>query len=216
VSQQTFEGFSKAALEELDGSGASPLRSIREEAFGAFERLPMPSPETEEWRYTDLRDLDLRFVPFAFEPAVTTLEEVKPDVLPGGGAAARAGLSIQHNSTVVVTHVEPDVRRRGVLFTSLDEAIERHWHLVDPHLHRAVPTARTRFTALHAAYRTGGTAWRSFRIPCSFWTKGPSSRSSTAIPRRRWTGCCRTPSSSCTSARRPSCATWRSRTGGRE
>ena len=33
--------------------------------FEEFEALPVPSQETEEWRYTDLSDFDLDFVPFS-------------------------------------------------------------------------------------------------------------------------------------------------------
>jgi len=158
VGPQTVTGFSKAVLEELDGSRSLPLRALRETAFGQFETMPMPSPGTEEWRYTDLQDLDLSFAPYASEPAATSLDEVKPDLLEAAGEVGeRAGLSIQHNSSVVVTHVDPQAAGRGVMFTSLDEATERHWHLVEPHLHRAVPTSRTRFTALHGAFRAGGT-----------------------------------------------------------
>ena len=46
---------------------------------------------------------------------------------------------------------------RGVWFGSLDEASETHPELVEPFLHQLVPAGRTKFTALHAAFRTGGT-----------------------------------------------------------
>src|SRR5436190_1999894 len=37
------------------------------------------------------------------------------------------------------------------------EAFDGHPELVEPFLHQLVPTARTKFTALHGAFRTGGT-----------------------------------------------------------
>src|SRR2546421_348651 len=40
---------------------------------------------------------------------------------------------------------------------SPDEAARSHPELVEGHLHRLVGSDRTRFTALHAAFRTGGT-----------------------------------------------------------
>ena len=69
--------------------------------------MPVPSPETEEWRYTDLREFDLStFRPYKEEPAAETLDEVKPDVLAyTGHIGERAGLSIQHNSTSVIAHI---------------------------------------------------------------------------------------------------------------
>ena len=41
----------------------------------------MPSPETEEWRYTDLRDLDLSFDAHVPEPAASSIDEVDPELL---------------------------------------------------------------------------------------------------------------------------------------
>ena len=155
MSQRTVTGFSKAVL---DGLGSPLLRARREAAFGQFESMPTPSPDTEEWRYTDLRGFDLSFEPYVPEPHAPTLDHVDPNLLEAaGGIGERAGLCIQHNSSVVAAHLERQVAERGVLLTSLDEATERHQHLVEPYLHQAVPTTRTRFTALHGAFRTGGT-----------------------------------------------------------
>ena len=49
--------------------------AIRARAFDEFEALPMPSQETEEWRYTDLSGFELDFAPHT----------------PGHGASGRAG-----------------------------------------------------------------------------------------------------------------------------
>ena len=119
----------------------------------------MPSPETEEWRYTDLRHLDLSpFVAYSGEPSAANLDDVRPEILTAAGAVGeRSGLSIQHNSTVVTTHIDPVEAAKGVTFTSLDEALVRHGSLLGDRLHNAVSTHRSRFTALHAAFRTGGT-----------------------------------------------------------
>jgi Fe-S cluster assembly protein SufD len=152
----TTTGFTRAALEEavrrdVDSPG-------RREAFEAFEASPTPSPETEEWRYTDLRELDLSLDAFVPEPAAPSLDEVDPELLEAAGELGeRSGLSIQHNSSMVTTHLDPAAAARGVLFTSLDEAVARHRHLLQGRLHGAVPTSRTRFTALHGAFRSGGT-----------------------------------------------------------
>jgi Fe-S cluster assembly protein SufD len=155
----TATGFSREALEEVlrrHGDGAP--RGLRDEAFQQFEVMPVPSPETEEWRYTDLRDFDLaQFTPYAEEPKAETLDDVKPDLLEAAGQVGeRGGLSIQHNSTVITTHLDPSEATKGVIFTSLDEAAQTHPDLLTGRLHHAVPTGRTRFTALHGAFRTGG------------------------------------------------------------
>lgn len=155
-------GFTRDALTALtSGDVAVPaaMQRLRAHAFDLFEAMPMPSPDTEEWRYTDLRDLDLSaYRPYQPEPTADTLDDVKPEILAAAGTVGeRHGLSIQHNSTVVTTHLHPDVEARGVVFGSLDAALDTHADLLKDRLHVAVPPARTRFTALHAALRTGGT-----------------------------------------------------------
>ena len=150
--------FSIEALEDLKRRDSRELaRALRDKAFEELDAMPVPSPETEEWRYTDLREFDLSaFTTAAEEPLAQTLDEVKPDLLEAAGAVGeRAGLAIQHNSTLITTHLDPEAAAKGVLFTSLDEAARTQG--LERHLHVAVPTGRTRFTALHGAFRTGGT-----------------------------------------------------------
>jgi Fe-S cluster assembly protein SufD len=151
----TTTPFDERALAELPGvagfTGELRLRALRE-----FETLPIPSQETEEWRYTDLSDFDLDLVPFT----------------PGGGPEAvnvhgvlqaaavsgeRAGLQIQRNSEVISTQLASGVADDGVVFCDLDAAAATHPDLVERYLHSLVPTSRTKFLALHGAFRTGGT-----------------------------------------------------------
>ncbi len=111
------------------------VRETRTRAFEEFRALPIPSQETEEWRYTDLSEFDLSFVPH----------------VPGHGAGAPG------HPSVAMTTSNQDLAAKGVVFCDLDEAAEHHAELVEPHLHSLVPTPRTKFTALHGAFRTGGT-----------------------------------------------------------
>ncbi len=139
--------FDRAALDALPIAPGS-TGAIRERAFAQFQALPVPSQETEEWRYTDLSDFALDFVPHA------------PGHGEGAPTPAGAGLAasiLQHNSSVVMTTSGQDLDARGVIFCDLDVAAEKYPELVDPHLHSLVPTDRTMFTALHGAFRTGGT-----------------------------------------------------------
>lgn len=159
VAPGTLTGFSDDALAELtarDGDGSAAARAG---AYRRFQAMPMPSPDTEEWRHTDLRELDLSaYRALAEEEQANTLEQVKPEVQEvAGSLGERSGLAIQHNSTMVLVRVDPDVRKRGVVLESIEDAARNHPGLLDGRLHRAVPPGRTRFTALHAAFRAGGT-----------------------------------------------------------
>jgi Fe-S cluster assembly protein SufD len=155
----TKTGFDREALELVSGRDADGfIGSLREQAFEEFVTLPTPSPDTEEWRYTDLREFDLSpFSTLAEEPSALNLDEVKPDILAAAGdIGERAGLLIQHNSAVITRHLDPAAVDRGVLFTSIDEAVIASPELLANRLHDLVPTSRTKFTALHGAFRTGG------------------------------------------------------------
>ena len=138
--------FDQRALQALPPA-PDFVDTLRRKAFAQFMDMPIPSQETEEWRYTDLSTFDLAFVPH----------------VPGHGAGAPeqsgnlGGAMLQHNSSAAMTTSDQDIDRHGVIFCDLDLAAEKHPDLVQPHLHSLVPTERTKFTALHGAFRTGGT-----------------------------------------------------------
>ncbi|HEX9824340.1 MAG TPA: Fe-S cluster assembly protein SufD [Actinomycetota bacterium] len=149
--------FTRAAIPAPEGEPAW-ARRIRQQAFAAYQALPIPSQETEEWRYTDVSGLDLEsFAPSAPGRVAETLDDVDPAILEALGAVGdRAGLLIQHNADTASAHLDPALAEQGVRFLSLDRAIAEVPDLVEPYLHAAVPADRTKLTALHAAFRTGG------------------------------------------------------------
>jgi Fe-S cluster assembly protein SufD len=134
-------GFTRDAMQRLASRGGRYMASLRAEALDLFEALPIPSQETEEWRYTDLSGLDLSFTPS----------------VPGRGRGATAEGDGPAGASTVMSTSNQDVAARGVIFCDLDEAARAHPELVERHLHRLVPTSRTKFTALHGAFRAGGT-----------------------------------------------------------
>ena len=153
----TKTGFDEGALAALPAS-APFVESLRKQALEEYLALPVPSQETEEWRYTDLSGFDFGFRPFAPGEGAENLDDVPEEILSAAGAVGdRAGLQIQHNSEVAVTHLDPEAAADGVVFTSLDRAVEEHPEIVERTLHALVPPERTKFTALHAAFRAGGT-----------------------------------------------------------
>ncbi|HJU57274.1 MAG TPA: Fe-S cluster assembly protein SufD [Actinomycetota bacterium] len=150
----TMTGFDENALEALP-SPAPFVGRLRGRAFDAFRALPTPSQETEEWRYTDLAELDLDLQPFAGGRGPEAVD--RHGILAEGVLGERAGLQIQRNSEVISTQLADGLAERGVWFGDLDRAIAERPDLVEPHLHELVPPERSKFTALHAAFRAGGT-----------------------------------------------------------
>jgi Fe-S cluster assembly protein SufD len=144
-----------------DGLGRLPspgfLGDLRRQALEEWRALPIPSQQTEEWRYTDIESLDVEaFAPFAGGGGPEAIN--RHGLLEAAGVVGeRSGMQIQRNSEVVSTRLAEGLAERGVIFCDLDLAAERRPDLVEKHLHQLVETGRTSFTALHAAYRTGGT-----------------------------------------------------------
>ena len=157
MSDTTITTFDERALASLP-EAAGFTGPVRKQAFEEFLALPVPSQSTEEWRYTDLSGLELSFDPYTPGGRAENLDGVPDDIQAAvGPVGERAGLQIQHNSDVMLTHLEPSLADKGVIFTDLDAAAATHPDLVAASLHRLVPTARTKFTALHGAFRAGGT-----------------------------------------------------------
>ena len=147
----TFDERALASLPEVAGFTGQ----LRKEAFDAFTTLPMPSQSTEEWRYTDLSTFELDHAPFTGGAGPEDVN--RHGVLAAAGRGERAGLQIQLNSQVISTQRATGLVDKGVWFGDLDEAAAEHPDLIERYLHDLVPLDRTRFTALHAAFRTGGT-----------------------------------------------------------
>ena len=157
--------FDERALDALPNGSAS-VGAQRRRSLELFRSMPVPSQETEEWRYTDLSDFELDFLPHTEGRSATSLDDVPADLLAiAGDPSERAALLIQHNSTTTIAHLDPTIRSASeeaepnatVHFESIDAALADHPELVEPYLHALVPADRTKFTALHAAFRTGGT-----------------------------------------------------------
>lgn len=151
----TEAGFSRAMFEAFLATRDEPswLIDVRKQAFETFERLPLPMPNEEEWRRTDIRTLRLeRFAPRLEDDAAVQL----PPALLSAGVEL-GGRTVAVNSRPVVSESIDELVSRGVLFGSLDELLPKHESLLRPHLGRAVPTDYDKFSALNAAFWSGGT-----------------------------------------------------------
>ncbi|HEX2425565.1 MAG TPA: Fe-S cluster assembly protein SufD [Actinomycetota bacterium] len=155
MTKTTNIGFDEAALARLPAPGF--LGDLRRQALEEWRALPVPSQQTEEWRYTDLEDFDANaFASFVEGGGPEAMNE--HGVLQAAAVVGeRSGMQVQRNSEVISTQLAAGLADRGVIFCDLDLAAERHPDLVEKHLHQLVETGRTTFTALHAAFRSGGT-----------------------------------------------------------
>lgn len=151
-------GFNQGAFDAFIGQRGEPswLVDRRREALGLFQSAAWPTLRDEEWRRTDIRMLKLA----AFAP---------PSSAPSD--AARASLSAARDTLAAnygagIAHVDGSPVRTpdraplpdGVVFTDFATALKSHPEILQKYLlNEAVRPNEDVFSALHAAFWTGGT-----------------------------------------------------------
>lgn len=120
--------LTKQAAETLSRDLGEPgwLAERRTQAYDIFEKLDMPDPKGEEWRYVDVRRFD--FEPFG-PPAATDFR---------------------------APSVPADLAAKGVVVADFVTAAAEHPELLRDHFFTEVPLEEHKFTALHGAFHSEG------------------------------------------------------------
>ncbi|HEX6924205.1 MAG TPA: Fe-S cluster assembly protein SufD [Longimicrobiaceae bacterium] len=136
------------------------LRTQRLQAYDAFVAMPMPTTREEEWRYTDIgRRLQIESLDLADEHApVRSLDELPEGLRTLIEAAGQSSASVvQVDASVVQRELSEELATRGVILTSLEQAVSEYADLVQRYLGTAVNAEDGKFAALNTANWTGGT-----------------------------------------------------------
>jgi len=132
----------------------------RRAAHEVYVGTPMPDTRPEEWRYTPIRDL-VDLDPLRLSGDHVPVEGISdlPEALGRliGAAGESAATIVQVGASVVHRDLPEELAARGVIFSSLEEAVHRHPELVRRHLGSAVLPTDGKFAAQNAAFWTGGT-----------------------------------------------------------
>jgi len=154
-------GLSRGAVEELSRRKGEPewMLQKRLQAWDTYESMPTPLG-----RRGDLGTLRM-FSNFKFQelnPYVSSSSNGKlPALIEQSLQEAlvdqRSGLFVQRNATVERIDIEEELKRQGVLLTDLDTAVRDYPELVQQYfMTTCVPVNSTKYTALHAAFWSGG------------------------------------------------------------
>ncbi len=151
----TQAGFSRSTFDTLLDSRSEPdwLVDMRRQAWDSFCELAWPHRGDEEWSRTDIRALQMdRYAPsLDGTPALRV-----PGALLSEGVTL-AGQLTSVNGQSGDAMLDPRWSQRGVLFGSLGELIAQHGDLLKPYLlRRTVAADNDKFSALRAAFWTGG------------------------------------------------------------
>jgi Fe-S cluster assembly protein SufD len=128
-------------------------------AWDIYESLPTPLG-----RRGDLGTLRMfsnfkfqRLSPYVPVNGDGTLPGVIQQSLNDALVDTRAGLVVQRNASVVRTELDEDLKSQGVILTDLDTAVREYPELVQQYfMTTCVPIDSTKYTALHAAFWSGG------------------------------------------------------------
>lgn len=151
----------RATVSELSAAFNEPawMLELRLTAFATFEALPMPTSRDEEWRRTDIRGLRLGEVTPFTEPAPTiaSTAALAPELRARVETAEQTGgLLIQHDGASVFASLGEGFARGGVVFCDLHTAVREYGDLVQRYFARATPASYSKFSALNAAFWSGG------------------------------------------------------------
>jgi Fe-S cluster assembly protein SufD len=151
-------GFRRGSVEILSAQRDEPrwMLEHRYQGWHHYQELQPPL-----WRRTDISGLDWEeLIPFA--PAQASVQDLSalPPKLHEALAiyGRRSGLLVQRDSAPVYMDLDQELRAQGVIWTDMSTAVREHPELVEPHfMTDAVPVSSDKFTALHAAFWSGGT-----------------------------------------------------------
>jgi len=156
MSQSTLAtGFNQESFDAFIALRDEPswLTDLRNSAWKRYCSLPMPSQRDEEWMRTDIRLLHLD----RFSLPVETDDVTLPTAVLREGVTL-SGMLAMKDSRVIAAELDEQAGAQGVLFGNLETMVREHADLLRPHLlSRAVDPLQDKFSALHAAFWTGGT-----------------------------------------------------------
>lgn len=143
---ETFESFLSSRNE------ADWIKDSRRSAYEVLEEKYATELDPEEWKRVDLRTFRPSKYSIKSEGAAASFETLMRD------RAEFAGNIVHVDGVCTGSDVDSSFTDQGVLFGDLNVLLEQHRELLEPILmKKAVQVETDRFSAWHAAFRTGGT-----------------------------------------------------------
>jgi len=156
-------GLTEAVVREISGSKNEPewMLKKRLEALAIFYQRSLPS-----WG-GNLSEINFDEYNYYLRPTdkeVSSWSEVPKDIketfdrlkIPEAEKEVLAGVKAQFDSEVIYGSILSSLDKQGVIFISMDEAVQRFPDLVKQYFGRLVPAADNKFAALNTATWSGG------------------------------------------------------------
>ncbi len=149
----TAKEFNFAESDIRAGKGA--VASYRAAAWSAFKKHSLPVTTEEAWRRTDIHNLPIDKFKFAQDGAFEDLPLVREDLL-------RPLVADQHGGQIILTpggvsiELDEKLSKKGVIFTDLRTAEEKHPELLEKMMGKTVNVEEGKFSALAGAFAQNG------------------------------------------------------------
>jgi Fe-S cluster assembly protein SufD len=130
------------------------FRELQKSAWTEYQNEPLPARTNELWRFSSVKSLALNdYLPapeFSSDPSEVTSQR---------GFRAPAGRMVFANDTLVSAELfDSALKRSGVIFTALSDALEKHSDLLHEHfMAQPAKLGSAKFAALHKALVRAGT-----------------------------------------------------------
>ncbi|MBI2045348.1 Fe-S cluster assembly protein SufB [Candidatus Pacearchaeota archaeon] len=158
-------GLNHEVVEMISRLKSEPawMRNFRHEALDTFLKKPMPG-----WGDTELLNSikfdDIYYFIRSSKQEEKSWEEVPDKIkktfdrlgIPEAERKFLGGVSAQYESEVVYHSMREDLKKQGVVFLSMDEALKDYEGLVKEHFATVIPIADNKFAALNSAVWSGG------------------------------------------------------------
>lgn len=124
-------------------------KQLRTQALEAYNLLDLPKQD-EGWRNLRLREVPLETLTAVAEKAAT------PEAVRSRIDAHAAGVAVHYHSDITELKLNPELASKGVILTSLQDAIANHPDKVEKYMGKLYAAKESKFAALHYALRSGG------------------------------------------------------------
>jgi Fe-S cluster assembly protein SufB len=158
------KGVNEDVVREISHRKSEPewMTKFRLNALKRFERKPML-----EWFAKNMPDIDFDDIYYYLKPTDGQVndwdmlpEEMKNTYeklgIPEAERKFLAGVTAQYESEVVYHRNREDLERRGILFTSMDQALIDYPEIVQKYFGTVIPPGDNKFAALNSAVWSGG------------------------------------------------------------
>ncbi len=158
------KGLNETVVKDISHQKSEPewMTKFRLNALKRFERKPML-----EWFAKNMPDIDFEDIYYYIKPTDHTVSDwdmLPPEMqstyeklgIPEAEQKFLAGVTSQYESEVVYHKNRDDLAELGVLFSSMDQALEDYPEIVKQYIGTVIPPGDNKFAALNSAVWSGG------------------------------------------------------------